>query len=217
MLLIARDEETGQGLTDRELRDQLLTFIVAGHETTAVALGWTLYLLDRNPPIARRLRDEVDAALGDRIPTAADLPGLPYVRQVIEESMRLYPPVYGLIRDAKDDDVIGGYRIPARSMVLLSLYATHRHPAFWPDPEVFDPDRFAPDQVAARPRFAWFPFLGGPHQCIGQDFAMMEAVLVVAMLAQRFRLELAPGARIEPLPMLSLRPRGGLPMLVHSR
>lgn len=128
--------------------------------------------------------------------------------------MRLYPTVYALMRDAKDEDEIGGYRIPARSMIILSPYVTHRHPGFWPDPEAFDPDRFLPGRSADRPRFAWFPFLGGPHQCIGQEFAMMEATLVLAMLAQSFRLRHTPEARVEPRAMLSLRPRFGLPMIV---
>jgi cytochrome P450 len=215
MLMAARDEETGEGLADRELRDQILTFITAGHETTAGALAWTLHLLGQHPEAEQRVRDEVAGVLDGRVPTAEDLPGLAYTRRVIEESLRLYPTVYALGRDAKDDDEIGGFRIPARSMLLLSPYVTHRHPEFWPDPEAFDPDRFLPERSADRPRFAWFPFLGGPHQCIGQEFAMMEAILVVAMLAQSFRLRLAPGARVEPRAMLSLRPRFGLPMIVH--
>jgi cytochrome P450 len=216
MLLAARDEETGEGLTDRELRDQLLTFIGAGHETTAVALAWTLYLLDRHPEADARVRAEVAEALDGRTPTAADLPRLAYTRRVIEESLRLYPPVYGLVRDALHADEIGGFHIPARSMIILSPYVTHHHPGVWPDPERFDPDRFLPERSAGRPRFAWFPFLGGPHQCIGQEFALMEATLVVAMIAQSFRLRLAPGARVEPKPMLSLRPRDGLPMILQA-
>jgi cytochrome P450 len=215
MLLAARDEETGEGLTDVELRDQILTFIVAGYETTAVALAWTMSLLGRHPDAEARLRTEVADVLGGRTPTAEDLPRLTYTRRVIEESLRIYPPVYALARDAVEEDEIGGFRIPARSTVVLSPYVTHRHPGIWPDPEVFDPDRFAPDRSAGRPRLAWFPFLGGPHQCIGQEFAMMEMTLVISMLVQSFRLRLAPGARVEPRPMLSLRPRDGLPMIVE--
>jgi cytochrome P450 len=214
MLLATRDEATGEGLSDRELRDQLFTFISAGHETTAVGLTWTFYLLSQHPEADRRLRAEVADVLDGRTPTADDLPRLEYTRRVIEESLRLYPPVFAVVRDALEDDEIGGYHIPARTMVSLSPYATHRHPEFWPDPETFDPDRFTPERSAARPRFAWFPFLGGPHQCIGQEFAMMEATLVVAMLAQSFTLRLAPGVLVEPKPMLSLRPRDGLPMIV---
>lgn len=215
MLLAARDEETGEGLTDAELREQILTFLVAGYETTAVALAWTLSLLARHPEAADRLRAEVVAAIGGRTPTAVDLPRLPYTRRAIEESMRIDPPVYAVARDAIADDEIGGYHIPARSMVVLSPYVTHRHPEFWPDPEAFDPDRFLPDRSANRPRFAWYPFLGGPHQCIGQEFAMMEMVLATAMIARAFRFRPAPGACPEPRPMLSLRPRDGVPVILE--
>lgn len=215
MLMAARDEETGKGLSDVELRDQIFTFIVAGHETTANALTWTFYLLSQHPEAERHVHTEVAEVLGGRTPDADDLQHMVYTRRVIEESLRLYPPVYALLRDARDDDTIGGFRIPARSMVFLSPYVTHRHPEFWPAPEAFDPDRFLPEHTAKRPRFAWYPFLGGPHQCIGQEFAMMETTLVVAMLAQSFSLRLVPGARVEPKPMLSLRPRFGLPMSVH--
>jgi cytochrome P450 len=216
LLLSARDEETGEGLTDRELRDQIYTFIAAGQETTAVALAWTFYLLGENPESEARLREEVESVLGGRVPHSGDVRQLRFTRQVIEESLRIYPPVYVTIRDVKTDDEIGGYPIPARSMVSLSPYVTHRHPEFWPDPERFDPDRFTLERSAERPRFAWFPFLGGPHQCIGQEFAMMEATVVVAMLVQAFRFRLVDGARVEPRPILSLRPRYGVPMIVTN-
>jgi cytochrome P450 len=216
MLLATRDEETGEGLSDRELRDQLLTFIAAGHETTAVALAWTFYLLSENPDADERLRAEISEVLDGRAPTIHDLPRLAFTRRLIEESLRLYPPVYGLVRDALKDDEIGGFHIPARSMVVISPYLTHHHPAVWPDPERFDPDRFCPERAEGRPRFAWFPFLGGPHQCVGQEFAMMEATLVVARVAQSFRLRLAPGFEVVPKPMLSLRPRNGILMTVHA-
>ena len=214
MLLAAVDEETGSGLSDVEIRDQIITFIGAGHETTAVALAWTKYLLSQHPDADARLRAEVSCVLGGRIPKADDLPNLTFTRRVVEESLRLYPPVYALGRDAREDDEIGGFRIPARSTVILSPYVTHRHPDIWPDPEAFDPDRYLPDRAAGRPRFAWYPFLGGPHQCIGQEFAMMEATLTLAMIAQSFRLRLAPGAVVEPRPILSLRPRNGVPMIL---
>ena len=216
MLLEVRDAETGAGLTDRELRDQLITFIVAGHETTANSLAWTFYLLSQYPEAADRLRAEIDTVLGGRAPTVADFPQLSYTRRVIEESLRLYPTVYGVARQPLADDEIGGYRIPRRSQVLLSPFVTHRHPDFWSEPEIFDPDRFLPERSAGRPRFAWFPFLGGPHQCIGQEFAMMEIMLVVVMIAQRFRLGLVPGHVVEAKAMLSLRPRDGLPMFIHQ-
>jgi cytochrome P450 len=216
MLLAVRDEETGAGLTDRDLRDQVITFIGAGHETTAVALAWTIYLLSRHPEVETRLRSEVGEVLDGRRPSADDLPRLLYTRRVIEEALRLYPPVYAVIRDAVADDAIGGFPIPARSMIILSPYVTHRHPEFWPEPETFDPDRFRPERAVGRPRFAWYPFLAGPHQCIGQEFALMEMTLTVAMLAQAFRFQLAPGARVEPKPMLSLRPRHGMPMILQT-
>ena len=215
MLLAVRDEETGIGLTDRELRDQIVTFIGAGHETTAVSLAWTFYLLDRHPEADERLRAEVGEALAGHMPTAADLPRLSYTRRVIEESLRIYPPAYATIRDVLADDEIGGFHIPARTMLILCPYLTHRHSAFWPDPEAFDPDRFLPERSADRPRFAWYPFLGGPHQCIGQEFAMMEMILAVVMIVQAFRFRLAPRRRVIPRPMLSLRPGGGMPMIVR--
>jgi cytochrome P450 len=217
MLLSARDEESGDGLVDVELRDQILTFIGAGHETTAVALAWTISRLARYPEVDKRLRAEVDGVLGGRTPTAEDLSRLASTRHVIEESLRLDPPIYAVLRDVVADDEIGGYRIPARSVVILSPYVTHRHPSFWPDPEVFNPDRFLPGRSADRPRFAWYPFLGGPHQCIGQEFAMMEMVLVVAMIAQSFHFRLAPSACLEPAPAVTLRPRGGMPLILRPR
>ena len=216
MLLATRDQETGEGLSDRELRDQLITFIGAGHETTAVALAWTAYLISQHPEADRRLRAEAAEVLDGRAPTAADLPKLLYTRRVIEEALRLYPPVFAVSRDVVADDEIGDYHIPARTMIVLSPYVTHRHPEFWPDPEAFDPDRFTPERSAGRPRFAWYPFLGGPHQCIGQEFAMMEMTLVVAMLVQAFRFELVPGAQVTPRPLVSLRPGGGVPLILHS-
>jgi cytochrome P450 len=215
LLLSLRDEETGATMTDREVRDHVITFIGAGHETTAIALAWTWYLLAQHPEAMARVREEVGRVLDGRVPTAADLPGLEYTRRVVAEALRIYPPVYGIVKGVVADDEIGGYPIRGGSMVVLSQYVTHRHPEFWPEPETFDPDRFLPERVAARPRFAWFPFLGGPHQCIGEGFAMMEATLVVAMVTQRFRLELAPGAAVKPKPMLSLRPDGGVPMVAE--
>jgi cytochrome P450 len=212
LMLKVRDEETGAGMTDLEVRDQVMTFIGAGHETTAVALAWTFYLLSQHPEAEQRVRAEVGQVLAGRVPTFADVAKLPVIRNVISESLRLYPPVYALARDVLEDDVIAGRRIERGTTVVLSQYVTHRHPDVWPDPDRFDPDRFTPDRSAGRPRFAWFPFLGGPHQCVGNDFAMMEAALIVAMVTQRFRLSLAPGAKVTMKPLVSLRPAGGVPM-----
>jgi cytochrome P450 len=215
ILLDVRDDETGAGLSDRELRDQVVTFLVAGYETTAIGLTWALYLLSLHPEARERVREEVESVLGDRTPTAADLPRLAYTRRIFDESLRLYPPVYAVARDAVQADTIGGFDIPARSVVILSPYVTHRHPEFWTDPEAFDPDRFTPERSAGRPRFAWYPFLGGPHQCIGQEFAVHEAVVAIATVVPSFRLTPAPAAVVEPEPVLTIRPRGGMNMTVE--
>jgi cytochrome P450 len=216
MLLSARDVETGEAMTDLEVRDQVITFIGAGHETTAVALTWAWYLLSQHPEVESRARAEVADVLGGRVPTVDDLPRLTYLRQVLEETMRLYPPVYAVARDAVEDDEIGGFLIPRKSSAVVCQYVTHRHPEFWPHPERFDPDRFAPQRAADRPRFAYFPFLGGPHQCIGETFAMMEAQLVIATVMGSYRLELAPGAKVAITPVMSLRPTNGLPMIARA-
>ena len=217
MLLSARDEETGLGMSDQQLRDEVLTLLLAGHETTAAALTWTWYLLAQHPDVERRLHAELDTVLGGRRPSVEDLDKLPYTRMVIQEALRLYPPAFGFTRFAAGEDEMGGYRIPANSVIFLSAYCTHRHPAFWEEPEVFDPERFTPERSAGRPRFAYFPFGGGPRQCIGNTFAMMEAQLVVATVAQRYSLRLVPGHRVEPQVLLTMRPRYGLPMMLHPR
>ena len=217
MLLLARDEETGTGMSDTLLRDEVMTILVAGHETTAVALSWTWYLLAQHPEVERRLHAELDAVLGGRTPTFEDLPSLPYTKMVIEETMRLYPPAWGMVRQAREADEIGGYHIPANSIIAIVQYVTHRHQDFWDRPEEFDPERFTPERSASRPRFAYFPFGGGPRQCIGNNFAMMEAQLILATVAQRYRLRLVPGHPVEPRPMLTLRPRYGIRMTVQGR
>jgi cytochrome P450 len=208
LLLEARDERTGEGLDPAELRDQVLTLLLAGHETTATALTWTGHLLARHPEVQERLRREVAEALGSRVPTAADLPGLRYTRMVLQESMRLFPPFWLIERRAVEGDVLGGHPIPAGSTVALSPYVTQRHAAFWEDPDRFDPERFLPERVAARPRYAYFPFGGGPRACIGAGFAMMEGQVILAMLVQRYRLAPAPGERVTTAAGITLRPRG---------
>jgi cytochrome P450 len=212
MLMAARDEEIGDGMSRGQLRDEVMTFLLAGHETTAVALAWTWYLLARHPAIAESARDEVLAALGDRPPTLADLTRMPLARMVVEEAMRLYPPVWGIGRQAIAADRIAGWDVPAGALVNLSPWVTHRHPDFWPDPERYDPERFRPGVERTRPRFAYFPFSGGPRLCIGEAFSLMEAQVVVAMVLQRYRLALADDRPIVPEPTLTLRPRGGLVM-----
>jgi cytochrome P450 len=203
-----------QGLDGRPLRDEVITFLLAGHETTANALTWTFWLLGRHPEIATRLRAELDAALGDRAATLDDLPRLGYARMVLEEAMRLYPPVWVVDRNTVADDVIGDYRIAKGTLVMMSQYVTHRHPAFWPDPERFNPDRFAPEAAKARPRYAYFPFIGGPRMCIGAQFALTEATLILACLARRFALAPIAGQPVEPNASITLRPRHGAPMRV---
>ncbi len=217
MLMAARDEETGAPLSDRELRNEVLTLFTAGHETTANALAWTWFLLARHPDVAARLHTHLAAVLGGRVPTIDDLPALDYGRMVLDESMRLYPPAWGTSRNPTEDDEIGGFASPARSLVLLSPYLTHRHSAFWPDADVFDPERFRPERTKVRHRFAYFPFGGGPHRCIGESFALTEATLVLAALAQRWAPTLRPGHVVEPEPLVTLRPRGGLPMALRPR
>jgi cytochrome P450 len=217
MLLEARDEETGAAMSDRELRDEVMTLLLAGHETTANALSWTLYLLSKNPGERRKLEAEVDRALDGHAPTFAELPALSYARMVIEESMRLFPPAWIFGRTAKGDDVVGGYRIPAGSLVVISPFVTHRYAAFWPNPEGFDPERFSPEASEGRHKYAYIPFGGGPRICIGNHFALLETQVVLAMIVQSFRLELVPGAVVEPFPMVTLRPRPNLPMTLHER
>ncbi|MCP3140630.1 cytochrome P450 [Pyxidicoccus xibeiensis] len=217
MFMLARDEETGEAMTDEQLRDEVLTMLVAGHETTATAMSWVWALLDQHPEVEAKLHGELDAVLGGRLPTAEDVPRLGYTRMVVEEAMRLYPPAYVYSRAVKEDDVIGGFRIPKGSWVDVSPYVTHRHPDFWERPEEFVPERFSPEASAKRPRYAYFPFSGGPRQCIGNGFAMMEAQLILATVAQRFRPRRLPGHVLAPEPLITLRPKGGLPMHLERR
>lgn len=206
ILMQARDEETGESMTDEQLRAEALTFLIAGHETTATALTWTWYLLATHPSVQQRLRDEANSVLGDRQATFHDTARLIATRMVIEESMRLYPPIWGLARQVVTQDAIAGFHIPRGSLILLLPVTTHRHPATWENPDEFDPDRFTPERSAARPKGAYFPFLGGPHQCIGNEFALLEMQLIVAMVVRQFELELATGPAIEPKCGLTLRP-----------
>jgi cytochrome P450 len=218
MLLVAQDTEgDGGGMSDIQLRDEAMTIFLAGHETTANALTWTLYLLSQHPDVEARVHAEVDAALGDRLPAADDLALLPYTRMVLAESMRLYPPAWIVGRRALAPFEAAGYTIPARSIVLACQYVMHRDPRWFPDPERFDPERFAPDRHADRPRFAYFPFGGGPRVCIGEQFAWMEGVLALATIAQRWRLRLVPGHAVALQPIITLRPKFGMRMTVERR
>jgi cytochrome P450 len=217
MLLSARDEETGEGMTDEQLRVEVTTFLLAGQETTSLALTWTWYLLSQHQGVQRRLEMELDAALGGRRPALVDLPNLPYTRMVIDEAMRLYPPAWGFSRQALADDELGGFHLPRGWLAFVMPFVLHRLPAYWPDPDAFDPDRFLPEQVAARPKFVYLPFGAGPRQCIGNQFALLEAHLSMATLAQQYRLHLVPGHDVEPWPLITLRPRYGMPMVIEQR
>lgn len=212
LLLQARDAETGETMSSQQAHDETLTLLLAGHETTAVALSWTFALLARHPEVAERLRAEVASALAGRPPTIEDLPALPYTRMVIDEALRLYPPAWAILRRAIGDDELGPYHIPAHSNIFISPWAIHRHPAFWDNPEAFDPDRFSPARSAGRPHFAYLPFGGGPRQCIGNSFALTEAQLILATITQRYRLRLLSDQPNEPQALITLRPRGGLRM-----
>jgi cytochrome P450 len=217
MLMDARDPDTGKGMSDRQLRDEVMTFLLAGHETTAVTLAWTFYLLARNPHAEAQVREELDRVLGGRTPTIDDLPKLAYTRMVIEEAMRLYPPVPGIGRQTIGPDVLGGYAIPPRTLVSIMVWVVHRHPEFWDAPERFDPERFTPARAAERPRFAYLPFSGGPRLCIGSEFALFEAQVIVAMIMQRHQVRLAVEREIEPETVLTTRPRGGVPVRLAAR
>ena len=218
MLLLAHDTEgDGTGMTDLQLRDEAMTIFLAGHETTANALTWTWYLLSQHPAVEARLHAEIDAALGGRAPTADDLAALPYTRMVLAESMRLYPPAWIVGRRAMGPFEANGYAIPARSIVLACQYVMHRDPRWFPYPERFDPERFAPDRQSERPKFAYFPFGGGPRVCIGEQFAWMEGIILLATIAQRWRLRLVPGHPVALQPIITLRPKHGMRMIVEAR
>lgn len=213
MLLAVADD----GVSDEQLRDELITLAVAGHETTANALSWTFYLLSKHPDVARRVREEADAVIGDRPPTLADVAKLEYTERVVEESMRLYPPVWGFERQAVGEDQIGTERVRPGTSVMIVPYAMHRDFRYWSNPEGFDPDRFLPEAKKARPRFAYLPFGGGPRICIGNAFAMMEAKIIVALIARRARLSLVPGHDVELEPSITLRPKNGILVEVEAR
>ncbi len=215
MLLAARDEGSGEGMTDRQLRDEVLTIFLASHETTALNLTWTWHLLAGNPQAEEGLHEELRTVLGGRAPTMADLPDLPYANAVIKESTRLYPPAWGFGREALRDCEIGGYRIPKGTQVVMSQWVMHRDERYFEDPEVFRPERWLDGSTDGLPKYAYFPFGGGPRLCIGQSFARMEAVLLLATIAQRFRLRYVPGQEmVKPLPSLTLRPENGLRMVL---
>lgn len=212
LLLAAQDAESGQGMSDQQLRDEVMTVFLAGHETTANALTWAWYLLAQNPDAAAKLRVELKDVLAGRSPTIADLPQLPYTRMVIDETLRLYPPFWLIYRSPYQPDTVGGYPLAANGMIFISPYLVHRNPAYWSRPEQFQPERFTPEQNSHRPPFHYFPFGGGPHQCIGNNMALLEAQLILATMAQTVAFQVPAGAKITPEASVTLRPKGGLPL-----
>lgn len=218
MLLLAQDEEgDGQGMSDLQLRDEAMTIFLAGHETTANALTWTWYLLSQNPEVERRLHEEVDQVLGGRAPALEDIPQLRYVEMVLAESMRLYPPAWVLGRMALEPHEVAGYTVPVGAVVVMSQFVMHRDARFFPDPERMDPQRWTPEARYERPRHSYFPFGAGPRQCMGESFAWMEGILLLATLARKWRMKLVPGHPVVPQPLITLRPRHGMRMKLEKR
>lgn len=214
MFMLAEDEETGERMNDKQLRDEVQTMVLAGHETTALLLTWVFYLLAKHPEVHERVMAEIDAVVGSRTVTMDDMRELTYIDQVLNETMRLYPPAYTMARFCNEADVIGGYDIGRNSVISMPTYYLHRHPEFWPDAEQFDPERFSAEKTANRHRFAFLPFGAGPRQCIGNRFALMEAVLILVTILQRFKLEIPEGHVAELEPQITLRPKGGIPVTV---
>jgi cytochrome P450 len=213
LLISTRDAETGQAMSDQQIRDEAITLLLAGHETTANALAWSLHLLGAHPDVQHRLHAELDDVLDGRLPGAEDMTRLTYTSAVLHEAMRLYPPAWVMARRLVEEHDVAGYRLAAGSMLLLSPWAVHRDPQWWPDPDRFAPDRWLDPAAEQRPRYAYFPFGGGPRQCVGSAFAMMEAILVLATIRQRFRLDLVPGQHVVPTPYVTLRPEPGIRMV----
>jgi len=210
-------EGDGSGMTDEQLRDEAMTIFLAGHETTANGLTWTWYLLSQNAEVEARFHAEIDEVLKGELPTAEDFPRLRYTEMIFAEAMRLYPPAWIIGRRALVDYQIDGYAVPARSIILLSQFVTHHDARYFPDPFRFDPERWQPAAKESRPKFSYFPFGGGPRLCIGESFAWMEGSLVLATIAQRFKPRLAPGHPVEIQPLVTLRPKHGMKMILERR
>jgi cytochrome P450 len=218
MLMMAQDTEgDGGGMSDEQLRDEVMTLFLAGHETTANALTWTWYLLSANLDVEAKLHAEIDSALEGKLPTVDDVARLPYTEMVFTEAMRLYPPVWVMGRRAVSGYKVGKYYVPARSIILLSQYVMHHDERYYPEPEKFDPERWRPEARATRPKYAYFPFGGGPRMCVGEQFAWMEGILLIATLAQEWKLRLVPGHPIKMQPLITLRPKHGMRMTIEKR
>jgi cytochrome P450 len=218
MLLLSQDEDDRTvRMSDEQVRDEALTLFLAGHETGANALTWTWYLLSQHPEVEQRLHAEIDHVLQGRPPELADLPQLRYAEMVLSEALRLYPPAWAIGRRAKDKFTLGEFEIPASSICIVSPYVVQRDPRWFPDPEKFDPGRWKPEARDARPKFSYFPFGGGARVCIGERFAWMEGVIVMAAIAQKWRFRLEPGQRVEPSPLVTLRVKNGLQMVIEAQ
>ena len=217
ILLHAQDADDGTRMTDQQVRDEVMTLFMAGHETTAVAISWTWYLLAQHPDADRRLAEELRTVLSSRAPTAADLPKLQYTEMVVKESLRLYPPAHGVGRQAETATEVAGHRVAAGTILILPTWAVHRDPRWFEEPERFRPERWEEARARRLPRYAYFPFGGGPRQCIGNGFATMEAALIVATIAQRFRLNLASADRVRAIPYVVLRPQRAIRMVLSRR
>ncbi|MGZ4122691.1 MAG: cytochrome P450 [Tumebacillaceae bacterium] len=217
-LLLETRDENGQPIPDREIRDQILTILIAGHETTANALSWVWYLLSQHPEVEAQFHNELDTVLGDRSPTFADVPNLTYTQLILQETLRLYPPAWMILREAREDVEIEGYTFPKNASMIICVYTVHRNPHYFPDPDAFKPERFASEEIKAIPKYVYFPFGGGSRACIGSNFAMMEATLILATIAQKYRLRLADKHHpIIPEPLVSLRIKDGLKMQLMLR
>jgi cytochrome P450 len=216
LLMRARDED-GSRMTDEQVRDEIITFLLAGHETTALALSWALYLLSRNAEAEKKLHEEVDRVLAGRLPSASDLPSLPFIESVIKETMRLYPPAWSVARTAINEFELEGYRIPATANIVMSQWIIHRDARFFFEPENFDPNRWSTSACQNLPRFAYFPFGGGPRQCIGASFATTEAALILASIALRFQLISVDKTPVLPVPSVTLRPKDPIRMRIEMR
>ena len=217
MLIAAQDEETGIGMSDRQLQDEVITLINAGHETTATALAWTWYLIGTHPDVMVKMQDEIHTVLNGNSPTVENLSQLQYTRRVFDESSRLCPIGLGMVRVALEDDEIQGYFIPKGTIFNIAQYFIFRHPEFWENPEQFNPDRFLAEKVKQRPKFAFFPFGAGQHICIGKNLALMESIIILAAIVQRFQIELVSHQPIEIDPRFSLRPKYGIKVRVRKR
>jgi cytochrome P450 len=217
MMLHARDEDDGSQMTDAQLADEARTFLLAGHETTAISLSWSFYLLATHPQIQQALAEELDRVLDGRLPTAADMPNLKLTERVVLEAMRLFPPAFTIGREAVEDFELGPYTIPAGTTIFMSQWVMHRDERYYEQPETFDPDRWLPERSAGRPKMAYFPFGGGPRVCIGNTFAMLESMLVLATVARGWSMSLVPEQEIKLSPVLTLRPRHGIQVILSRR